>query len=120
MHVLLVESEAPVVRLIAWFLVDAGFAVARVAPDGDIVGVADECGAAVVVFNAGILPDAKRRQIELLHNSANSPGVLDVSDGARRALPDTSADAYLMLPFDADDLVAAVRQLAAVRSTQGR
>ena len=111
MQVLLVETDAPLVRLMAWFLVEAGFVASKVDLAGDIVGRAIECGADVVVFNTGLPPGEKRHYIELLHESVNAPKVLDVSDGAHRTFPDTSADAYLMQPFDADDLVASVRNL---------
>ena len=114
MQVLLVEAEAPLVRLMAWFLTEAGFAVAKVDPSrDDLVSSIMEFDAAVVVFNSGLAPDEKRACIAALHAAHAPPKVLDVSSYEEHGrLPDTGADAYLRLPFHADDLVTAVRGLA--------
>lgn len=114
MQVLLVEAEAPLVRLMAWFLTEAGFAVAKVDPSrGDLVKSIIEFDPEVVVFNSGLSPDEKRACIEALHAADARPKILDVSSYEEYGKqPDSGADAYLRLPFHADDLVTAVRDLA--------
>ena len=109
--ILLVEPGVPLVRLMGWFLTEAGLEITRVDHASEIIDAVRESWPDVVVLNTTVPADEKRQHVESLRQASSALKVLDVSDGAGHELPQTTADAYLMLPFDADDLVDAVRQL---------
>lgn len=110
--VLLIENDAPLVRLMAWFLLEAGFEVSKV-PDPDrALEYVRATPPSVIVFNTGLADEAKASSIVLLRDAAPSSGVLDVSDHAWPEKPgDTGADRYLQLPFHADAFIEAVNEL---------
>jgi DNA-binding response OmpR family regulator len=112
--VLLIESEAPLVRLMAWFLLEAGFEVSKV-PDGDqALTQVDSAHPNVVVFNTTIPSREKAECIEGMRKVSPDSRILDVTDGGGngRGEPDTGADKYLHLPFHADTFIEAVAELA--------
>jgi len=109
--VLLIENEAPIVRLMAWYLIDAGFEVSQIATPDDARGYL-QIHAAVIVFNTGI-PTAERREwIRAWHAQSPDSRVLDVSEtDAMHQLPDVGADASIRLPFMAETFVDMVSEL---------
>lgn len=119
--ILLIEDEAPLSRLIVWSLVDAGFAVAVVPHCADAILRVDTFKPAVIVFNTVIADENKARCIDDLRAAAPDARIIDVSaeKNARARgmiqLVDNGvhADAYLDLPFPADDLIQAIRELVA-------
>ena len=111
--VLLIENDAPLVRLMAWFLLEAGFEVSKV-PDAE--RAIDHVHAAqphVVVFNTGIPDEAKAVCITRLRELTPTSGILDVCGHSWPAKPgETGADRSLQLPFHADAFIEAVTELA--------
>jgi len=115
--VLLIETQAPLMRLTAWFLLEAGFEVTKAEGVDDGLLKVAETRPSVIIFNTGIDGVRKTQAISQLRDASPQSHILDVSD-----VPETSdhpkhrvntgADAYLSLPLDADDLVDCVKGLA--------
>lgn len=98
----------------SWFLLEAGFEVAKVDTTEDAI---DRCRAgdpAVIVFNTGMAQAEKAQSIRELRAASSACRILDVSDGRPRPpVPaNTGADAYLQLPFHADSFIEAVTALS--------
>jgi DNA-binding response OmpR family regulator len=119
--VLVVEDEAALTRLISWFLLDAGFEVAVVASGDAALEKVRTFKPDAIVFNTVITDDAKKACIEQLRELTPNSRILDVSEekNARAegviGIPDdgSNADASLDLPFPADRLIGAIRDLLA-------
>lgn len=111
--VLLIETEAPLVRLMSWFLLEAGFEVAKVDSTEDAVERCRAGTASVVVFNTEMAQGEKTQSIQQLREANTNCRILDVSDDSPRPLvpANTGADAYLQLPFHADSFIEAVTTL---------
>jgi len=109
--VLLIEDETPIVRLMAWYLIDAGFEVSKVARPDD-AGRHLRSHAAVIVFNTGMPVAERRHWIQAWHQQSPDSRVLDVSEtDAMHRLPDIGADGSLRLPFLAETFVDMVSEL---------
>jgi DNA-binding NtrC family response regulator len=108
--VVLIENDAPIVRLLGWFLVDAGHAVVAI----DNVMAATEHVRTelpdVVVFNSSLPASAKLPFVSEWRQIHPRLGVVDVSrrSATLERAPYTGADAYLQMPFDADHLLSAI------------
>jgi DNA-binding response OmpR family regulator len=110
--VLLIEDDAPLVRLMAWFLLEAGFEVSKVADTDRAVERVRTTPPHVVVFNTTADDDAKSASITRMREFAPTCGFLDVCGHAWPKKPgDTGADRYLQLPFHADAFIEAVTEL---------
>ena len=115
--VLLIETQAPLMRLTAWFLLEAGFEVTKAEGVDDGLSKVAERQPAVIIFNTGVDCAQKTDAIHQLRDASPQSRILDVSDVSdaadhpKHAL-NTGADAYLSLPLDADDLVDCVKSLA--------
>src|SRR5438876_2371324 len=112
--VLLIETQAPLMRLMAWFLLEAGFEVTKAEGVDDGLLKVAERHPAVIIFNTGIDCARKSDAIHQLRGASPQSRILDVSDisdASHRPKPllNTGADAYLSLPLDADDLVDCVK-----------
>ncbi len=110
--VLLIETDAPLVRLMSWFLLEAGYEVSK----AEGLEVARDMAGqlpVVIVFNSGLTADAKAAAILELRGISPRTRFLDISQAvpALGSERDTGADAYMNLPFDADSLVSCVREL---------
>ncbi len=112
--ILLIETEAPLVRLMSWFLLEAGFEVAKVDTTEEAIDRCRDGGPSVIVFNTGMLQAEKAQSIADLRAASTDCRILDVSDdNPRPPVPaDTGADAYLQLPFHADSFIEAVTALS--------
>ena len=115
--VLLIETQAPLMRLTAWFLLEAGFEVTKAEGVDDGLLKVAEGRPSVIIFNTGIDRARKSVAIQQLRDASPQSRILDVSDVSDAAdspkrLLNTGADAYLSLPLDADDLVDCVKSLA--------
>lgn len=114
--VVIIENEAPLVRLLGWFLIDAGHQVFAVENVVAATGRITAEPADVVVFNSGLPASAKLPFVSEWRQLRPGIRVIDV---ARRAEPGarapyTGADAYLQMPFDADDLIGTVDSVLAL------
>ena len=115
--VLLIETQAPLMRLTAWFLLEAGFEVTKAEGVDDGLLKVAERHPSVIIFNTGIDRARKTHAIHQLRDASPQSRILDVSDVSEATerpqhLRRTGADAYLSLPLDADDLVDCVKGLA--------
>jgi DNA-binding response OmpR family regulator len=110
-RLLLIETHAPLVRLMSWFLLDAGFEVVRA--DGvDSALTLIRAGDSIVVFNSGMPDEDKLAAISSLREASPGSRFLDVSGVVRPPTRQLAgADASLNIPFDADSLIAHVREL---------
>jgi DNA-binding NtrC family response regulator len=115
--IVLIESDVPLVRLLGWFLIDAGHAVVAI----DNVMAATEHVRTelpdVVVFNSSLPASGKLPFVSEWRQIHPKLGVVDVSRGpasAERAAY-TGADAYLQMPFDADHLLTTISDVLARR-----
>jgi DNA-binding response OmpR family regulator len=108
--VVLIENDPPLVRLLGWFLVDAGHAVVAI---DNVMAATDHVRTdlpGVVIFNSGLPASAKLPFISEWRQIHPRLGVVDVSrrTASIEHAPYTGADAYLQMPFDADSLLAAI------------
>ncbi len=119
---LVVEDEAALTRLISWFLLDAGFVVAVVESGDAALEKVTTFKPDAIVFNTVIADDAKKEWIERLREITPRSRILDVSEekNARAegviGIPEdgnAAADASLDLPFPAERLIGAIRDLLA-------
>src|SRR4029079_951685 len=103
------------VRLMAWFLLEAGFEVSKVPDPDTALEFVRATPPSVIVFNPGLPDDAKASSITLLRGAAPASGVLDVSGHTWPQQPgDTGADCYVQIPFHADAFIEAVNELIKV------
>lgn len=111
--VLLIEIEAPLVRLMGWFLTEAGYEVTTAADADRAVDEARAAGPPIIVLNTA-LPDPDKAQcVERLRSLVPAARILDVSANSWPRQPaDTGADRYLQIPFHADSFIEAVSELA--------
>jgi CheY-like chemotaxis protein len=112
--VLVIETEAPLMRLMSWFLLESGHRVMAASS----LAVAQAQSAAqpqVIVFNTHMELDTKREAIAEIRALSPDSRILDIRDPGA-PLSETGADAYLALPFDSYDLLTAVRRLEASAS----
>ena len=115
--VLLIETQAPLMRLTAWFLLEAGFEVTKAEGVDDGLLKVAEGRPTVIIFNTGIDRASKAHAIHQLRDASPQSRILDVMDAPdvtehSQHVVNTGADAYLSLPLDADDLVDCVKGLA--------
>ena len=111
--VLIVENEAPLTRLMSWFLIEAGHTVMKADSGDEAVSSAGASHPAVVVFNTSAPAGVKADWICRIHASSPDTRVLDVSNPDHRPMdpPESGADSYLQMPFHADTLIQAVAAL---------
>src|SRR5262245_6878508 len=113
--VLLVETEEPLMRLMAWFLLEELHRVTA-APNLDVARTAAADGRPeVIIFNTHLPSDVKRGVIAELRTRSPGAAVIDINDESNTP-GDTGADVYLRRPFDSYDLLTAVKELAPPRS----
>lgn len=107
--ILVIETHAPLMRLMSWFLLDAKY---RVTAASTMVMAQAQAAARpdVIVFNTHMPVDEKRVAIAGIRELAPAARILDVRD-PDMPLAETGADAYLALPFDSYDLLSAVKAL---------
>ncbi len=118
---LVVEDEAALTRLISWFLLDAGFEVAVVISGDAAIEKVRTFKPDAIVFNTVIADDAKKACIEQLRELTPHSRILDVSEEKNSraegviGIPEDGslADASLDLPFPAERLIGAIRDLLA-------
>ena len=116
-HVLVVEQDEPLVRLMRWFLAEAGFEAAVVNRVDDVRLRFATAAPALVILNTGLPVAEKRALFAAWKRDCPGIAILDVSmtflrpgDGE-----DLAADARLGFPFHADTLIETVRDLLAAR-----
>ena len=123
--VLIIEDEAPLTRMMAVFLVGAGYEVASVESAPAALDRLADYAADVIVFNTVIGDDEKAELIADLRQRSPGSKILDVSAektrlarGIIQEMPKASdaprargADGYLDLPFEATMLLGAVAAL---------
>jgi len=107
--VLIVESEEPLVRLMSWFLIEAGFEVTAVKDAYTALERFPASRPDVIIVNTHLPEPAKRDYIERWRAATRDAKVLDVVDAAPSA--PSGADAVLRLPFHADTLIETVQNL---------
>lgn len=111
--VLLVEGDEPLVRLAAWFLIEAGYDVDQVAHPDHAVDYVRAAPPHVVVLNTPAADADRADCIGRLRELAPAAGYIDISPRAWPDVPaETGADRYLRLPFHADTFVETVADLA--------
>jgi CheY-like chemotaxis protein len=139
--VLIIEDEAPLTRMMAVFLLDAGFEVATADSVDKALTKVKTYKPDLIVFNTVMDDATKRHSIAQLRDGSPASKVLDVSieknrlmrgivaghdgDGALNtvsldgasAQPGTpgagNADGFLQLPFEASLLIATLNELMA-------
>ena len=109
-RVLLIENDAPRMRLMAWALREEGFDVST-ATTSDAAGTARDAQPAVIVFNTSEPSIEKAACIGQLR-AASPARIIDLAEDATSPGHDSGADAYLELPVTAQQLIAAIQRLA--------
>lgn len=132
--ILVIEDEAPRLRLMAWFLIEAGHEIASVASADEALERVQTYKPDLIIFNTVMDDDEKQDCIRQLRERAPESRILDISEEKTRLaqgmigvavegsihpdglLPRTedrsaSADAYLRVPFNADALLETVQTL---------
>ncbi len=112
--VLLVEAETSLMQRMGWILLEAGYVTARVPFAADVPPKLRTFSPDVIVMNNEHADAARREMISLFRTTLPSVRVIDVHAAGHTVVRDheTGADSYLHFPFDADDLVSAIEQVA--------
>ena len=110
-RVLLMQDGQPLVGLLAWLFEDSGFEVATVTSPGEAMHRFGGDLPGVVVLNATLTPETGSSLVAEWHALAPLMRVIEIRP--RGANTWTGADATFEMPFDADDLLAAARDLQA-------
>jgi CheY-like chemotaxis protein len=111
---LLIEDDAPLIRLLAWLFEDGGFEVAAVATPEEALERFGGHLPLVVVFNTGKPPVEKDAVMREWRRLAPGTRFIDISERDapwRDQYYRTSADAHFVMPFDSDELIEAARSL---------
>lgn len=114
-RVLLVEPDAPLMRVVGWILADAGFEVVCERDFEEALRALPELRPDVTVLNGDDVADAERGdRIAALRTRWPRGRVLDMLRvQAQHMSETTAADVTLAKPFHAESLVAAIHALAA-------
>jgi DNA-binding response OmpR family regulator len=113
-HILVVDDDESLRRVICWALTDEGYSVVEAAGVDEALAAAAVRAPAVVVLDFG-LPDGDgasvARGLRELADASAPPIVLMTADGrASEKAERTGAVAYLHKPFDVGQLVEAVHR----------
>jgi DNA-binding response OmpR family regulator len=113
--VLLVEPDAPLMRIMGWILADAGFEVVGEHDFDEALRALPEVRPDVTVLNGGDATDDERAdRIAALRTRWPRGRVIDMTHlGAQEPQVATTADVMLTKPFHAESLVAAIHNLSA-------
>lgn len=135
-RVLVIEDEAPRLRLMAWFLIEAGHEVASVMVADEAIERVKVYRPDVIIFNTVMEDSEKQRCISDLRALSPHSRILDISeektrlaqgmigievegnlhrDGIVAAVSPGLADAYLRVPFNANALIDTVDRLLETR-----
>jgi DNA-binding response OmpR family regulator len=113
-RVLLLEGDEPLVRLLAWLFEDGGFEVDSVRSPAEALARFPHNQHRVVVLNTGLSPRQKDELMAEWRALAPATRFIDITErpitGAKHQKP-SQADLHFEMPFDADDLLEAVRTL---------
>jgi DNA-binding response OmpR family regulator len=107
--VLLIEGDAPVIRLVKWALEDAGIGCDVAATPQEALDTDAHPG--VIIFNTGMPDDPKRDCIQHLRENIPGVKVIDLATEERQPHASTGADAYLHTPFLRYQIVDLVQDL---------
>ena len=120
--IVVIEDEAPFVRLIGWFLVEAGFEVCVVESAAEATDRLRAVDPGLIVCNSGLAENEKRAWFKGWRAMSPDLRVVDLykSDNMLTQPAQTGADAYLKMPFHADALIDTVRGLLDARDGYAR
>lgn len=110
----LIESDEPLIRLLAWLFVDDGFEVASFSDRAAATERYGDLRPCVVIFNSGETAGRKDAAMVKWREVLPSARFIDIHE---RALDDITragwsrADAHFEMPFDADELIRLARAL---------
>ena len=112
--VVLVEPDAPLMRVMGWILADAGFEVVGEHDFDEALRTLPELRPDVTVLNCDMTEDACADRIAALRTRWPRGRVIDLQHlQAEHAHETTAADVTLTKPFHAESLVAAIHNLSA-------
>ena len=111
-HVLLIENDEHLARMISWILCEEGHDVTRVRHADDFLRAVRENRPPIVVVNSDLVAELRNERNAVIKQEVSGVLVLDVHPLSAHMGGCTKADAFLHQPFDAEDLLAAVRDLA--------
>ena len=108
--VLVIEDDAPTMRLMLWALGEEGIAATATDDPARAPDAVRERQPRVVVLNTGAPSDKKRVLIEAMRQVA-PVRVIDLAPAGARKNHDSGADAYLNQPYAIADLVELIVRL---------
>lgn len=110
---LIVEDDAPAMRLMAWALEDAGMDVLLARdPEGATSLLVDEgLEPEVIVLNSQVSVARKSAWVSELRRLSHGARIIDLAKDATSPGHDTGADAYVTSPYRATMLVAQINQV---------
>ncbi len=111
-RILLVEDDEALMRRLGWMLTEAHHDIRIVRSTDDVDGAIVANEPQVVIFNTEMAPGEKRTRIDRFHADHASLKVIDMHTHMARLPGETDADAYIHKPFEADDLLALVDEVA--------
>jgi DNA-binding response OmpR family regulator len=112
--VLLVEPDAPLMRIMGWILADAGFEVVGEHDFDEALRTLPELRPDVTVLNCDVTEGACTDRIGALRTRWPKGRVIDLQHlQAQHAHETMTADVTLTKPFHAESLVAAIHDLSA-------
>lgn len=112
-HVLLIERDVSTARLMAWILAEAGYETEVERDPSGALAHARRWRPDVIVINGEMQPAETARWIASMHAQVPAAHFVDmVRASDRRGHPAAGAEAVLVAPFDAEQLIESVREAA--------
>ena len=113
LRLLLIENDAPVMRLMAWALTGDGFAVQIVSPR-EALELQGLEGPDAAIFNMSASATDKQAYNRHLRTLFPDCVMIDVDQyETSLSVRDSDADAYRLRPLSLDDLVFSIREICA-------
>jgi DNA-binding response OmpR family regulator len=105
--IVVLEDGNPLLRLMAWALVQEGFAVSEAERVAVALKVAEVESPSAIVTNSVGTPSERREAFQQLRTAAPGAMIIELYEGDP---PDTGADVFVAPPYPIADIVEAIRQ----------
>ena len=103
--VLVIENEQPLLRLLTWALMDAGFSVSMSRSADDAIARAQQIEPSAIVLNMAFGPEVKQSAIKRLRASYPHACLIDMLTPLDQDMPKSAADAHIGPPYAVVEIV---------------
>ena len=108
--VLVIENEEPLLRLLTWALMDAGFSVSMSRTVPDAANRAGELDPTAIILNMSMPAENKQSEIKSLRTAYPLACVIDMLTSNVEDVTTGGADGYAAPPYRVSDIVDQINQ----------